>query len=331
MIKKYLSIIWTLLVCLCFVSCKSNGKTVIKVCEVTHSVFYAPLYVAINKGYFEEENLEIELVNGNGADKVMTALLSKDAHIGLMGMEASIYVYVRGQENYALNFAQLTRTDGSFVFGREKEDFTLDSLKGKTILGGRKGGMPEMTLEYVLKQNGLLVGRDDESVLEKGGVNVRTDIQFSAMAGAYTSGEGDYTTLFEPTATTLENEEKGYVLKSVGSYIDDIPYTCFCALKDYIDNNEEKIIKFVRALKKGVKWVLENESEEVAKELISFFPSNTINELTKVTKRHKEINAWKEDLMITREAFDLLQEIMIEAGELTLKQQYENLVITKYK
>ena len=197
--------------------CIKENKYNIVVSEVAHSVFYAPQYVAMSQGYFEEEGLSVEIILGNGANNVMASLLSGDAQIGLAGAEATIYVYNQGQKDYAINFCQLTQKDGNFLVGREKEDnFNWESLKGKSILGGRQGGMPVMVLEYALKQKGLLVGQDDESVLEKGGVNVRTDVQFAALAGAFTSGEGDYVTLFEPTATLTEKAKEGYILASLG-------------------------------------------------------------------------------------------------------------------
>lgn len=205
------------------VGCKKDELKTIKLVEVTHSVFYAPQYVAISKGFFEEESLKVELINGQGADKCMTAILSGEADIGFMGPEASIYVYNQGKEDYAVNFAQLTQKDGSFLVGREKDpNFTFDKLQGKSIIGGRIGGMPEMTLEFVLKKYGLQPGVD---------VEVRTDIQFAMMAGAFTGGEGDYVTLFEPVASELEKEGKGYIVASIGKEGGYIPYTCYSAKK----------------------------------------------------------------------------------------------------
>lgn len=333
-IKYFLSLILLLLITIISIGCKNNYKK-ITICEVAHSVFYAPLYAALELGYFEEQGIEIELVNGNGADKVMAALLSKDAQIGLMGPEASLYVYLGGQENYAINFAQLTRTDGSFIVSREAIDnFTLQDLKGKTILGGRKGGMPEMTLEYVLKQAGLLVGQDDKSVLEKNGVMVRTDIQFGAMAGAFSSGEGDFTTLFEPTATSVVNNKKGFIVASVGEFTGEIPYTAFCALKNYIKENEEIIQTFTDILYKAQIWVLSNNPEEVAKMIQPHFVSNTIEELTIAMTKYKEINAWSNNPYFSKKALDNLMKIMIEAKELDQEVMnhdvYEKIVTTKY-
>lgn len=331
MMKKVLCLLLFMVLMLTPLSgCKKNENE-ITVCEVAHSVFYAPLYAAMELGYFEEEGLEITLVNGNGADKVMAAMLSGDAEIGLMGPEASIYVYQSGQENYAINFAQLTRTDGSFIVGREKIDnFNLQMLQGKSILGGRKGGVPEMTLEYVLKSAGLLVGQDDETVLEKNGVLVRTDVQFAAMAGAFTSGEGDYTTLFEPTATSIANAGKGYVLAAVGAYAGEVPYTAFSALKKYMDENEDKIQAFTDAIYKGQLWVLSHSAEEVAKAIHPHFTANTVEELTIVMQRYKDVNAWSSTPFFSETALDNLMKIMIEAKELKEKAPYDKIVTTKY-
>ena len=312
-----------------FMGCKKSNK--ITICEVAHSVFYAPMYASIELGFFEEVGIDVEVVNGNGADKVMAALLSGDAQIGLMGPEASVYVYIEGQEDYAVNFAQLTRTDGSFIIGRNPDDsFNLNKLKGKSILGGRLGGMPEMTLEYVLKKSGLLVGRDDDSVLNNGGVLVRTDVQFAAMAGAFAQGEGDYTTLFEPTATQIVNEGKGYVLASVGSFAGDVPYTAFSSLKSYIEENEETIELFTKAIYKGLLWVQSHKSEEIANVILPHFPSNTVKDLTTVTNRHKEINAWVQTPLFTENAYNNLIKIMEEAGELNGIAPYKDIVTTKF-
>ena len=324
-----------ILIVICFVSlaigCDKNKKEKIVIAEVAHSVFYAPQYVAIELGYFEEEGIEVELINANGADKVMAALLSKDAQVGLMGPEASIYVYNGGQENYAINFAQITKRDGSFIVSRVKEEnFTMNNLKGKSILGGRKGGMPEMTLEYTLKKAGLLVGQDDESVTGKGGVLVRTDIQFAAMAGAFASGEGDYTTLFEPTATQIEKEGKGYVVASVGKLSGEVPYTAYCALKNYINDNEEIIKKVTKALYKGQQWVKTHTAREIAEVISPFFTDISIDDLTVVMQRHIDIDAWKDTPHLYEDDFNRLMDIMIEAKELNSKAPYDKLVTKKY-
>lgn len=329
-IKALLILMISMISVFIFGGCKEN-KNKITIAEVAHSVFYAPQYVAIEKGFFAQEGIEVSLVNANGADKVMAALLSKDAQIGLMGPEASIFVYIGGQKNYAINFAQLTRTDGSFIVSREKIDnFDLSMLKGKSILGGRKGGVPEMTLEYVLKQAGLTVGQDDESVISSGGVYVRTDVQFAAMAGAFTSGEGDFTTLFEPTATTVANSGKAYVVASVGKYAGEVPYTAFSALKDYIENNEDIILAFTRAVYKGQLWVESHSAREVAEVIYPQFTSNTIEELTVVMQRYKDINAWAKTPFFSETALENLIKIMKEAKELDKDVPYDKIVTTKF-
>lgn len=291
--------------------------------EVTHSIFYAPQYVAINLGYFEEVGLEVELINAGGADKVMAALLSNDVQIGFSGPETTIYVYNNGNENYMINFAQVTKRDGSFIVSREKDDdFTLEDLKGKSILGGRVGGMPLMNLEYVLKENGLTVGRDQEGF----DVNVRTDIQFNAMAGAFISGEADYTTLFEPTALELEKNNQGYVVTSVGKYSDEVPFTAYYATKDYINSNKEIIEKFTTALAKAQKFVRENDDLEVAKAIKESFPETSLQDLEEVIRRYREADVWCDTPFFKQEGLERLMDIMEEANELESRPSYDILV-----
>lgn len=291
--------------------------------EVTHSIFYAPQYVAINLGYFEEVGLEVELINAGGADKVMAALLSNDVQIGFSGPETTIYVYNNGNENYMINFAQVTKRDGSFIVSREKDDdFTLEDLKGKSILGGRVGGMPLMNLEYVLKENGLTVGRDQEGF----DVNVRTDIQFNAMAGAFISGEADYTTLFEPTALELEKNNQGYVVTSVGKYSDEVPFTAYYATKDYINSNKEIIEKFTTAIAKAQKFVRENDDLEVAKAIKESFPETSLQDLEEVIRRYREADVWCDTPFFKKEGLERLMDIMEEANELESRPSYDILV-----
>lgn len=321
--KKIICFIIIGLLSFMFIGCNDNKLQKIELAEVTHSIFYAPLYVAINNGYFKEEGLEISLVNAGGADKVMAALLSKESDIGLAGPESTIYVYNNGQSDYMINFAQLTKRDGSFIVGREKEDdFTLQSLKGKSILGGRVGGVPEMTLEYVIKKSGLSVGRDEEGK----DVLVRTDIQFNAMTGAFLNGEGDYTTMFEPTATLLEKEGKAYVLASVGEFTDEIPFTSFYVTKSYLSKNQVTIEKFIRALYKGQQFVFESKDEEVARAVIAFFTDSTIDDLTKVVARYKEADVWCENPYFNEEGFNRLMDVMEEANELDKRAPFDIIV-----
>lgn len=311
-----------LLTTILFYGCQKDTMTKIQLMEVTHSVFYAPQYVALTEGFFEEEGLSVEIIDGKGADKVMAALLSNQADIGFMGPEASIYVYNQGKDDFVVNFAQLTQRDGSFIVSRIPEpDFQLEDLRGKEILGGRKGGMPNMVLEYVLKQHGLIPGND---------LNVRTDIQFGVMAGAFVGGEGDYTTLFEPSATIIEQEGKGYVVASVGAESGYIPYTAYSATKSYIENNPEVIQKFTNAIYRGMLWVESHSAEEVAKSIQPHFPDTDIATLTTVVERYRSIGSWAPNLVLTKDGLDRLQDIMIDAGELTEPVPYEEIVITRF-
>jgi NitT/TauT family transport system substrate-binding protein len=319
-----------LIVCtFCLVSCKGNSLTKLRVAEVAHSVFYAPQYVAIELGYFEDEGLEIELINSNGADKVTAALLSKDVQIGLQGPEPTIYLYNSDQQNYLINFAQLTRTDGSFIFGREKiENFNLSMMLGKTILGGRKGGVPEMTLEYVLKQHGLKVVRDQKEV-KPDEVNIRTDVAFGAMAGSFLAGEGDFTTLFEPTATELVLSNQAHLLCSVGELVDEVPYTSYSTTLNYYQNNQDILEKFVRAIYRGYLFIEKSTDEEVAKVILNQFPDSNIKDLTEVVKRYRNINAWAKTPVFNKDGFERLMDIMEEAGELDKRVEFSNIVDIK--
>ena len=306
---------------------KDDGLTKITVAEVTHSVFYAPQYVAASKGFFEEEGLKVSFVNTNGADKTMAALLSKDAQIGLMGSEASIYVYNEGQKDYAINFAQLTQKDGSFLVGRtDIENFELSMLSGKEILGGRLAGMPEMVLEYILKNANLEIGVNDDSK----DVNVRTDVQFSAMAGAFTSGEGDYVSLFEPTASSLEKNNQGYIVASLGELSGNIPYTAYSTLKSYMNKNSDTIQKFTNAIYKAQKWVYEHSDEEVAEAIQSYFIDTSKEDLTSAVKNYRTIEAWAKDPTLTVESLDKLMDIIELAGQLDKRAPYDKIVTTEY-
>ena len=256
---------------------------VVKLNEVTRSVFYAPQYIAITNGYFLDENIEVEITTGQGADKVMTAVLAGQSDIGFCGPEASIYVYNEGKEDYVEVFAQLTKRDGSFLVSKEPTDkFSWEDLKGKTIIPGRKGGVPYMTFEYVLKKNGLNPATD--LVLDD-------SIQFDLMAGAFSGGNAEYVTLFEPTASMTEDAGKGYIVASVGEASGEIPYTAYCAKKSYIKENEEIIEGFTRAIYKGEKWVKEHTSKEIAEKIQEFFPNTTLESLEKSVQSYKSIDA----------------------------------------
>ncbi|CAH2214472.1 ABC transporter substrate-binding protein [Tepidibacter aestuarii] len=323
-IRKNLALVLSSLMILMLVTvgCSNNNLTKITLAEVTHSTFYAPQYVALTEGFFEEEGLDVSIINTKGADKTMAALLSNEADIGLMGPEASIYVYNQGKEDYAINFAQLTQRDGSFLIGREKDDnFTFDKLKGKSILGGRKGGVPEMTLEYVLKKNKLDLEKD---------VNVRTDIQFGVMAGAFTSGTGDYVTLFEPVASSLEKEGKGYIVASIGKESGYLPYTCYSAKKSYMEKNPDIIQKFTNAIYKSQQWVKTHSSEEIARSISSEFPDTDIEDLTVVVERYKSQDTWSETTILKEDSLNHLMDIIDLAGELDKRAPYDKIVTTDF-
>lgn len=297
---------------------ETSDLTTIQLNEVTRSVFYAPQYVAISNGFFEEEGLELEITTGQGADKVMTAILAGQSDIGLCGPEASIYVYNEGKEDYIEVFAQLTQKDGSFLVSKNATDnFQWTDLKGKTVIPGRKGGVPYMTLEYVLKQNGI--NPQTDLVLDD-------SIKFDLMAGAFTGGEAEYVTLFEPTASMTQDAEKGYVVASVGEASGEVPYTAYCAKKSYIADNAEIIESFTRAIYKGEQWVKEHTAREIAEVIQEFFPDTTVESLETSVQKYKDIDAWKENPILKEEAFDKLQLIMTEAGELEQKAPYDKIV-----
>ncbi len=304
----------------------SNQNTedtkLIKVNEVTRSVFYAPQYVAINNGYFKENGLDIELSTGQGADAVMTAVLSNQCDIGFAGPEASIYVYNEGKEDYTQVFAQMTKKDGSFLVARkDTQNFDWQDLKGKTVIPGRKGGVPYMTLEYVLRKNGIDPQKD---------LTLDDSIKFDLMAGAFASGDADYVTLFEPTASLTQNEQKGYIVASVGEAAGEKPYTAYFAKKSYIENNEETIQGFTNAIYQGQKWVKEHTSREIAELIESFFPDTDIELLTAAIQSYKDIDAWNDTPVLKEEAFNRLQEVMTEAGELEQNAPYDKIINNKY-
>lgn len=296
---------------------EDDNLTTINLAEVSHTIFYAPQYAAIQNGYFEEEGMEINLILTPGADKVAAALLSKDANIGLSGSEATIYVYNGGEQDYLKTFAQLTQKDGSFLVSRTPiENFTLEDLRGKTVIGGRRGGMPEMTFEYVLRQNGMDPKTD---------LTIDTSVEFAAMGGAFIGGDDDFVTLFEPTALEVEQQGYGYVVASIGELGGVVPYTSYSARISFIEENPDLIAGFNRAVQKGLDYVHSHSDEEVAKTILSFFPDTSLNDLTEVVERYREINAWPTTTSFTEESFNHLQDIMIDAGELEEKVPYSEL------
>lgn len=290
--------------------------------EVAHSIFYAPQYVAIEKGYFQEEGIDLTLHTGFGADKTMTAVLSGEADIGFMGAEASVYAYQEGATDPVVNFAQLTQRAGNFLVAREEmPGFTWQDLKGSKVLGGRKGGMPEMVFEYILRQNGI----DPQKDLE-----IDQSIDFGSTAAAFSGEQGDFTVEFEPGATTLESEGKGYVVASLGVDSGYVPYTAFSAKQSYMDENPEIIQGFTNALQKGMDYVQSHTPEEIAAVIEPQFTDTDLNTITTIITRYYDQDTWADNLVFSEESFDLLQDILEDAGELSERTPYENLVNTEF-
>ncbi|MFI3176215.1 MAG: ABC transporter substrate-binding protein [Eubacteriales bacterium] len=290
--------------------------------EVAHSIFYAPQYVAIELGYFEEEGINLELVTGFGADNTMVALLTDEADIGFMGPEASIYTYANGATEYPINFAQLTQRAGNFVVAREPiEDFDWSMLIGSTVLAGRAGGMPQMVFEYILAKNGIDPSSD---------LNMDQSIDFGSTAAAFSGGQGDYTIEFEPYATSLALKGDGYVVASLGEESGYVPYTAYCAMSDYMEENEDIILAFIRAIKKGVEYVNEHTAEEIAEVIQPQFEETDLESIATIVERYQEQDTWKESLIFEEESFTLLQDILIQCNELETAVPYEDLVTTTY-
>lgn len=312
-----------LMVMTTLVGCKKESNlTKITLNEVAHSIFYAPQYVALELGYFKDEGLDVELVTGFGADKTMTAVLSGEAEIGFMGSESSIYVYNEGADDYVVNFAQLTQRAGNFLVAREANDnFKWTDLIGKTVIGGRAGGMPEMVLEYILKKNGIDPAKD---------LTIVQNIDFGNTAEAFASGTGDYTVEFEPSATALENEGKGAVVASLGVESGKVPYTAYSAKKSYIDKHSDVIQKFTNAIQKGLDYVNTHTPEEIAKVIKPQFKETDDARLVSIVKRYYDQGTWKENTVFEEASFDLLQDILLQAGVITDKVAYTDLVTTVY-
>ena len=289
---------------------------------MAHSVFYAPQYVAHSLGFFEEEGLDVEFILANGADNVMSAVLSGDVQIGFSGTEATIYVYNGGEEDYVMTFAGLTQKDGSFLVSRKKyNNFTLNDLKGKKVLGGRIGGMPEMTFEWALRQNGIDPKKD---------LSIDTSVAFAAMEGAFIGGNADFVTLFEPNATSVEKNGFGYVVAYIGELGGAVPYTAYNARRSYIQENPDVIRKFTRAINKGLEYVYMHDAKEIAKIVTSYFPSTSLNDMEIIVDRYKNGEAWKKNIKINENEWLHIQEIIEASGELKKKVPYDKLIYTKY-
>lgn len=324
--KKIVSIVLAVsMLAVCVTGCKTTTRKQLKpvvLNEVAHSIFYAPQYAAIELGYFEDEGLDLTLVNGAGADKVMTALISGDADIGFMGSEASIYVYQQGSDDYAVNFAQLTQRAGNFLVGREaQDDFTWADLKGKKVLGGRAGGMPEMVFEYILKKNGIDPAAD---------LTIDQSINFGLTAAAFTSNDADYTVEFEPFATGLEKEGNGHVIASLGVDSGYVPYTAYSVKKSYLEKNPETIQKFTNAIQKGLEYVNTHSAEEIAKVIQPQFKETDEDTIATIVGRYKDQDTWKGDTVFEKDSFELLENILEEAGELNERVPYDKLVTTEF-
>lgn len=300
----------------------SAGGTPVVLNEVAHSIFYAPLYVAIEEGYFAEEGIALTLKTGFGADKTMTAVLTGEADIGFMGSESTIYTYAGGTQDYVVNFAQLTQRAGNFLVAREPMDnFSWDMLKGKNVLGGRAGGMPQMVFEYILKKNNI----DPASE-----VNIDQSIDFGSTAAAFSGGQGDYTIEFEPHATALEIKGEGYVVASLGEDSGYVPYTAFSAKKSFIKENGDVIQSFTNALQKGMDYVQKHSPEEIAQVIAPQFPETDMETLTAIVERYYNQKTWKENLIFEEESFTLLQNILEESKVLAERVPYEDLVNTEF-
>lgn len=323
-----------IIICLCifvlilgsilFFNKKDSDKKLQKivVSEVTHSAFYAPWYVAIEEGYFEDAGLDIDVVLTSGANNVVAAVLSNDVNIGLCGPEATIYVYNEGEKDYIQTFSGLTKRDGQFIVSRKKIDnFTMKDMVGKEVLAGRVGGMPELNFLNALKNSNI----------DKKDVNINTTVDFASLSGSFIGGTGDFVNLFEPNATMLEKMGFGYVVGSVGELSGEVPYTAFNARKSYIENNQDVIKKFVKAINKGLKYVSDNSSEKIANAIINQFPDTSINDLISIIDRYKDADSWLSTTNISKESFVNLEDIMIESNQLKEYVNYEDLIINYYE
>lgn len=321
-IIMFSSIIILLLVAILFTGKKNeNNLKNIKVAEVTHSIFYTPMYVSDALGYFKEEGLDVEIILTSGADNVAAAVLSDDVQIGFCGSEQSIYIYNGGAKDYLVNFAGLTKRDGSFLISREKDDnFDLSHLIGKDIIGGRKGGMPAMTLAYTINEFGI----------SESEINIDTSIDFASMSGAFISGNGDYVTLFEPTASQLVKQGYGYTVASIGELGGIVPYTTFNAKKSYIEKNPETIKGFTKAIQKGLDYTFNHSDEELAKLIKDYFPDASYNDLVNTIKNYRQIDSWFQTTYISEDGFNHIQEIMKYNDVLDKKAPYKLLVDNTY-
>lgn len=320
-------IFYTFLVILLLVLClifflpkkeKNDNMNSIKIAEVTHSVFYAPLYVAIEEGYFRNENIDIKLILTPGADKVSAAVLSGDVQIGFAGAESAIYVYEKNEKDYLQIFSGLTKRDGQFILGRkDKKDFSLEDLYGKEILVGRSSGMPALNFLNALKNEGV----------DKNKIKINYNIDFASLSGAFIGNTGDYVNLFEPTALKLEKEGYGYVLQSIGLLSGEMPYTTFYARKSYIENNKEIIKSFTKAINKGLEFVKNNDEMKIAKSIYKEFPDLSLNDLSTIAKRYKDADSFLDSSFIEEKLLVNLENLLIDNNLLKDYVPYNDLII----
>lgn len=300
---------------------ENTDLTKIKLAEVTHSAFYAPLYVSIEKGYFKDNGIDLELILTSGADKVSAAVLSNDVEIGFAGPESAIYIYNGGEKDYLVTFSGLTKRDGQFIVSREKiTDFTLDNLKGKEVLAGRSGGMPALNFMNALKNNNI----------DSNKITINTSVEFAALSGSFIAGVGDFVNLFEPNATNLVKEGFGYIVGNVGTYSGEVPYTAFYARKSYIEKNEDILKSFTMAINKGLKYVKENSAEEIAKTILPQFPDISLKDLTNIINNYKTYDSWLDTPFITEESYKALEDIMIDAKLMEDYVPYNKLIKNLY-
>lgn len=302
--------------------CGGKDWNKIELNEVTHSIFYAPLYVAINQDFFEDEGLEVTLTNGGGSDASMSSLISGSADIILAGPETVVYTQGEGIEDRPVVFGQLTQCDGSFIVSKEENtNFTLADLVGETIIGGRQGGLPAMTLEYIIENNGYTIGTGDNEI------NLRTDVAFNLTASVYENDSSiKYCTLFEPTATNIANQNKGHIVASLGELSGSIPYTCFAAKESYLKEHGEIAEKFLRAVSKAYNFIITNTSTTVAQALLPSFEGNTVEELKVAVEQYIAISAWSSDMIMTESSFNNLMNVMLNAGVITERSNWANIV-----
>jgi NitT/TauT family transport system substrate-binding protein len=320
-LKVSFSVFFIFILMFAMTACSKDKVQKVKVAEVTHSIFYTPQYVALEKGFFEEEGLDVEVTTVPGGDKTMTALISGGVDIALVGSETSIYVYSQEANDPAINFAQLTQTDGTFLVSREKIDnFSWDQLKGSTFLGQRKGGMPQMVGEFVLKKHGIDPHQDLELI---------QNVDYANIAPAFSSGTGDFVQLFEPTASLFELEGKGHIVASFGTESGHVPYTTFMTKESTMKDNQEMIEKFTRAIYKAQKWVQDNSADEIAKVIQPHFTDTDLELIATVVDRYKSQGSFATDPILDEEEWNNLQNIMEEAGELPSKIDHSTLVNTE--